>query len=826
MNTEDSATNKPTASPARMTWDYADIVHPEEMREKQARLAEMLTALRHPTPAAVITQVKQGFNTLQMGRSALCAPLRLNSTVHAAGLGTHSDSIITITLPQPGRRLTGLAGVDDNPCTRHHTNTETLLFFAVEIDGSAVWRSGPQRVDADPALVDCDLHGCREFTLTATSPPREGPNQGTHADWVDLQVTLDDGSTLALGTPALGAGFSFRCNDHPAAELLPNWTLVEDAPETHDDFRLHRLSWTDPATGLQAIIEIREYTAFPVLEWLVRFRNTGTTVSPLLEEIRSLDVTLPPHAVLHYHTGDYCAADGYEPHQLALEPDSAQDFAPDGGRPTNRAWPYYNLEYPTNQRGVIAVVGWAGQWAAHFTGASNAVRMTAGQELARFTLLPGEEVRTPLSVLLFWRGDRVRAQNLWRRWMLACNLPRPGGALPAPMLPAYTGRWFAEMALATMDTQRAFLDRYREEGIALDYWWIDAGWYPCDGDWTKTGTWEPDAKRFPHGLREIADYARTKGMQTLVWFEPERVAEGTWLAAQHPEWLLPGGCLLNLGNPDALAWLIEHISRTIREQGIDLYRQDFNIDPLDFWRQNDAPDRQGITEIRYVEGYLHFWRELLRRFPDMLIDSCASGGRRNDLETMRLSVPLHKTDYDYADLPVKQAFFHSLASWLPYFGAYDCSLIDGRTDPYAFRSSLAPMTMLTDDLRRRDIDWSPLRKLTEEWRRVTETGGFFGDYYPLTTYNRDAMLWIGWQFHRPDTGAGLVQAFRRPDSPFETARFKLHGLDATTDYLVTDLDEPDTAMTVSGKALMESGLAVTMPQAPQAKVMVYEIQRG
>ena len=62
----------------------------------------------------------------------------------------------------------------------------------------------------------------------------------------------------------------------------------------------------------------------------------------------------------------------------------------------------------------------------------------------------------------------------------------------------------------------------------------------------------------------------------------------------------------------------------ICEQGIDLYRQDFNMEPLGFWRNNDPPDRQGITEIRHVEGFLAYWDELRRRHPEMPIDTCAA----------------------------------------------------------------------------------------------------------------------------------------------------------------------------------------------------------
>jgi hypothetical protein len=95
-------------------------------------------------------------------------------------------------------------------------------------------------------------------------------------------------------------------------------------------------------------------------------------------------------------------------------------------------------------------------------------------------------------------------------------------------------------------------------------------------------------------------------MQTIVWFEPERVTPGTWLADRHPEWVLGGsnGGLLNLGNPDAWKWLTNHIDKFLTDQGIDHYRQDFNMDPLSYWRKNDTKDRQGITEIKHVTAIL------------------------------------------------------------------------------------------------------------------------------------------------------------------------------------------------------------------------------
>ena len=89
-------------------------------------------------------------------------------------------------------------------------------------------------------------------------------------------------------------------------------------------------------------------------------------------------------------------------------------------------------------------------------------------------------------------------------------------------------------------TKSRYIDAYVKAGVKLDYWWIDAGWYPCGDDWGNVGTWEPDPQRYPKGLREVADHVHAKGMKLVVWFEPERVTPGTWLAEQHPEWVLGG----------------------------------------------------------------------------------------------------------------------------------------------------------------------------------------------------------------------------------------------------------------------------------------------
>jgi len=486
-----------------------------------------------------------------------------------------------------------------------------------------------------------------------------------------------------------------------------------------------------------------------------------------------------------------------------------------GGRPTNSDLCYFNVEWPGE--GVIIALGWPGQWAAEFKrDEGRGLRVRAGQELTHFKLLPGEEARTPLVALQFWNGDWIGAQNVWRRWMIAHNLPRPGGKLPAPQLEAEPGIVTNIMQDADESNQKTLLDRYFEERIPLDYWWMDAGWYPFQNAWWNVGTWEPDLKRFPQGLRAVTDYAHAKGLKSIVWFEPERVAPGTWLYEKHPEWLLGRegeDKLLYLGNQEAWRWLVERVGGLLKEQGIDLYRQDFNFDPLSIWRANDKEDRQGITEIRHVTGYLAYWDELRRLYPNMLIDSCASGGRRNDLETLRRAAPLWRSDYVYEPTAM-QNMTYGMALWIPYFGTGI-----NRVDPYSFRSDMCPAAVLQLDVRRKDLDYDGLRRLCSQWRQIAEY--YYGDYYPLVGYSTRTDTWVAWQFDRPEHGDGLVQVFRRPDSPFEVARFRLHGLDPSSQYEVANPDVPGIKQ-MTGQELMEKGLLVEIRDRPGSAVLRYE----
>ena len=682
--------------------------------------------------------------------------------------------------------------------------------------------------------VAVNLEGASEFVLEVNDA-RDGISCD-QADWADAQVTLADGTVISLdkltlvglqsGPYTTDPPFSLMYGDRPFIDLARDCDVQRTARQLNEQQTEHTLTYTDAKSGLRVRCVAIEYHDFATVEWTLYLKNTGTVDTPVIKDIEALDMYVRRGPAcefeLHHQRGDSCTPNSYEPLTTPLVPDVDERFAPAGGRPTNGAWPYFNVRW--GSEGVIAAIGWPGQWKARFTRDGNdLLRLRGGQELTHFTLHPGEEVRTPRVVLQFYQGDRERAQNLWRRWMIAHNLPRIDGNVPPPILTSCSGGFFPGLKCNETDELR-FINTYLEHGVKLDYWWMDAGWYPCDA-WPQVGTWQVDRSRFPRGLRGISDHLHSRGIKLILWFEPERVAPGTWLYDNRSQWLLgqDGGTkLLNLGNEEARAWLTDHVDTLLTDEGIDLYRQDFNIDPLNYWRACDTPDRQGMTEIRHVEAYLAYWDELRRRHPNLLIDSCASGGRRNDLETLRRAVPLLRSDYqsfqgDPSFASGNQCQTYGLSSWLPYYGQgayyHDDRVI------YAVRSHYCPAFGLCTDVRKDHTEWTTFTRLTDQWRRVAPC--YLGDYYPLSPYSLAEDVWIAWQFHLPQQDRGVVHVFRRDASIYESARLRLHGLTCDARYRVNDLDRGPVAE-AAGQELTDQGLVVTIDEQPGSAVIVYE----
>ena len=133
---------------------------------------------------------------------------------------------------------------------------------------------------------------------------------------------------------------------------------------------------------------------------------------------------------------------------------------------------------------------------------------------------------------------------------------------------------------------------------------------------------------------------------------------------------------------------------------------------------------------------------------------------------------------------------------------------------------MVPFSNLLWDMRDRKLDYELMRRLASEFARIAHY--WLGDYYPLTPFTTDRDAWMAWQFDDPETGEGMVQVFRRAESPFYGLQLKLQGLDPAARYALTDLDVSDRPKTFTGRELLEPGVPVSITNKPGAVVITYK----
>ena len=242
--------------------------------------------------------------------------------------------------------------------------------------------------------------------------------------------------------------------------------------------------------------------------------------------------------------------------------------------------------------------------------------------------------------------------------------------------------------------------------------------------------------------------------------------------------------------------------------------------PFRFWRDSDAPDRQGITEIRHVEGLYALWDELLRRHPGLIIDNANWRGTGPDLEMLMRSAGSW-TCSEAARGGENRVYNQAQLAGLSLYVPIHASLLWG-TDPYTVRSVARFGTSIAYDTRPVGFARQEMKQASEEIRALRPL--YLGDYYPLTVVDLDERHWCGWQFDRPDLGQGFAMFFRRPASLDAVCEAHLRAVDPSARYELTlaETYQVKERRLVSGRPL--ASIRVEIRQAPGSLLVRYARQ--
>ena len=609
-------------------------------------------------------------------------------------------------------------------------------------------------------------------------------------------------------------GKAFRCSSPVSSEEVCSTGAC----------RVVRNRYRTPDGKLGLTLTVRKYKGYDAVEYLPELTALADQPTELVSNLRSFDfsVAAPGDVTVRTLRGTNFNEYDFTPVSTTLTTLTARATEAtygNWGRSSDGAKdgviPFLGIDI-AEKEGYELAVGWTGSWKADFRLEAGRLSVSGGLRETNFRVLPGETLRAP-SVLL-WKRSGVTARafrTTIHRFMRDFKSPRDGkGRLFEPMLALMCGG--GNKMPCTMLNQIEWAAKAK---IPFDVFWVDAGWFgppheskqimECGDTWfTYAGTWRFNATVHPDGnVARVADAAHAAGMKMLLWAEPERVMWASDIYKEHPELCLvrkteklADPFALNLGSPGGCQLAIDTVERLIRENKLDCYRQDLGIPDLErYWKDNDAPDRVGVTEMKYIAGLYAFWDAIKANHPDLLLENCAGGGRRLDIEMISRSHTYCRTDYaltfskNLNKVPSQQAITHNLLPYLPFQGSDDSSAPIG--DDYMFFSMMSTGCMFAPT--------SGYGMFLFRWPTADETAWFkrnfdlcrrlrpyfMGDYYPLCDpVGPEETIWCAWQFDRPDMGEGVVEAFRREQAAADTFRLGVQGIDPTASYQLTHFD--------------------------------------
>jgi alpha-galactosidase len=585
---------------------------------------------------------------------------------------------------------------------------------------------------------------------------------------------------------------------------------------------------------------------FGQCEYTVYFENTGKKPTGVISNVRCLDAVFEgKDPVLRGNMGDHDNWYADYVHDLS---NGDKYFRSDGGRATHIVFPYFDLVHGNG--GTMIALGWAGTWEAMFSAAGNSTRITAGTNNGLNTvLLPGEKIRTGLVVLLPYKGrNRDDASNLWRAWFMKYNLPKADAA-GNPLKPLSTVGFANDTGLPNSDgsiseryfTWKPTLEKIIQEELVADFRWFDAGWYfdpsgkTVETDWWGTvGSWELDREKWPgNTFAESNEACHKAGMKVLCWFEPERVTHVPDLVKNYgykEDWSIGTGPVRtnNLGDPDCLEWTLGRVTKMMLEHKVDMYREDNNSDPGFAWPYRDNLETQelglprtGITENKCICGHYALWDGIIdfcrQNGKCTFVDSCASGGGRNDIESMRRGFPLMRSDYDRTSSSMRLSQTSTLCRWLPFHGS--CTREASRQlevskgagpNVYVARASFLPIYNFGEAFSHsKELDFDLFRRNFNEWKSVRHL--LTKDMYVLTPWRHDLdrSHWTAFAYDDPDAGESLLLAFRMEDAEEPCFMARLPFADPAATYEAVNGDTGEKSL-FKGKNLREEGLPVTL----------------
>ncbi|MBM7577952.1 alpha-galactosidase [Jeotgalibacillus terrae] len=443
-----------------------------------------------------------------------------------------------------------------------------------------------------------------------------------------------------------------------------------------------------------------------------------------------------------------------------------------------------NLIYSGNFRGSIEVD----------TYESTRLMMGLNPFDFKWSLDAGETFSTPEAVLVYsdqgLNGMSHSFHHLYNHHLIR-------GVWKQKERPVLLNNW--EATYFNFDHQKITDIAASANELGVELFVLDDGWFEGrNNDTTSLGDWNADGRKLPEGLNGLADDVRVRGTSFGIWVEPEMISEKSRLYEKHPDWVLralhrphtPGRnqMILDLGKKEVQNYIIEAICHVLDESGASYVKWDMNRTVTEAYSDALPADRQGEVMHRYALGLYRVLEEITSRYPEVLFESCASGGNRFDPGMLYYMPQTWTSDNTDAVERLKIQYGTSLVYPISSMGAHVSASPNhqtGRVTPIDFRFHVAMFGAFGYELDPQNLD-PDTRKIVKDQitlfkkeRKLLQFGCF---YRLMNPFEGSDTAWMTVSEDKTEAIVAFYRVLSQPNAGMK--RIRLNGLDPEKLYEV------------------------------------------
>ena len=657
-------------------------------------------------------------------------------------------------------------------------------------------------------MAPCTYEGDRTFSMEYLK--QEYPSYG-HGDMREpaYEILQEDGSRIT----------EFTFEDYV---ILKGKRKLEGLPavytESDEEAETLEIYLRDRVMNTKIILSYTIFENLPVIIRNTRFVHEGES-SIVLERAMSLNLDLPDDRYEMVELTGAWARERYV--KTAPLHEGIQAIYSMRGHSSHQFNPFFALKRPETTEDAGEAIGISLVYSGNFLGQTavdtfGVARAMIGihPEGFSWTLKKGETFQTPEAVLVY-SGEGLGKMSRTFHRLYRKRLAR--GYWRDRVRPVVINNWEATFMNFTEEKILKFAETARQLGVEMMV--LDDGWFGHrDDDTSSLGDWYPDLKKLPQGIRGLAEKIENMGMKFGLWIEPEMVNKDSRLYEEHPDWVIRvpyrEAChgrnqfVLDFSKEEVVDYIGDQISGILRNAPVSYIKWDMNRSISEAFSQGRKAEEQGKLFHRHILGVYRLYERLTSEFPEVLFESCASGGARFDpgmlyyapqcwtsdntdaVERLRIQYgtsfvyPLSSMGCHVSEAPNQQTFRNTPLSTRAETAYFGC---------FGYEMDLDTLTEEEKEEVKEQIQYyKRIRKLVMD-----------GTFYRLISpFEGDEAAWMVVSEDKRHALAGYYRMRQPANAPLK--RLTLKGLDPDVRYQIRE-----TGLEAYGDELMRAGMAIS-----------------